>query len=1172
MDAGRHGSSMSRRLMAGLASFSLSLLALGSANASVNIANSPLFVSSSVDPNIMFIIDDSGSMQWETMPDGITNIFGTGCCTGHIMWMYPRTAGLHGAADYDGQRVPSFAATSIMGRAYRSSLVNTVYYNPAITYRPWVNADGSVMPDAPPAAAPNRPLFPALGTRNLTANNTQTAWWVENRINAQVNESRTFFPAVYSTYTGPAIADITAAIVNPASAIWTLANYQRTEIRPINAPFTGEGRTSRSDCTAGSCTYDEEIQNFANWYTYHRNRIFASRAGIGRAFAAQSEGVRIGFGAINKGSTTIDGQATGTVLDGVRPFAGAARNGFFNRLYTIPIPSQGTPLRRALQGAGEYYSRTDTQGPWSSTPGVAGGQDIACRQSYSILMTDGSASGDAANAATGARADNNDGSNSNSMLIINPDPDGADFNYAPTDPFQDARSNTLADVAMYYWKRNLRPDLPNLVPTTPGNPAFWQHMVTFGVGLGVSGTIDPATAFGAIATNTPIAWPNPNYGNVNCAGAECLARSDDVLHAAVNSRGGFFSAQDPDTFATELAKVLEDIVARVESSATSAATSSAVLQTDTLLYTAGFRSGDWSGRLDARSVNPDGSLGATTWDAESKLALKGPVARNIVTRRPDGVGVPFAYGSLSATQQAAINRDPTGVVDGRGAERVDWLRGTEGIAGFRSRSESGQQRLLGDIVNSNPKFQSGVLYVGANDGMLHAFDAESGEELFAYVPSALLQPEASGASPLSELMDPNYLHRYFVDGTVSVADLTSAGVPKKVLVGSLGAGGRAVFALDITNPASFGTGDVMWEFTHPDLGYNVGPPAIVRLSSGEMAVVFGNGYNSDSHRAKLFVVNLDTGALIQTVDTGVGSFGATTSNGLAAPIVTDWPVSNLRANRVYAGDLQGNLWRFDIGGLPGTWNDAGNVTALFTAVGPMGNTQPITAAPVIALNPANNNQIVVTVGTGAFFRTTDRDMPGAPVQSLYGIIDTKPVGESGVTRGDLLQQTITSQTLETFGAQTVGVRVVSNNAFDPAFHKGWYLDLNLEDGERVITSGTYPSGPLQRRVRFSTLIPDEDPCGTGRRGFLMDLDIVGGGRTTFPVFDLNRDGYYDDDDLISDTPISGVAWGQGETPTLLTPADNSGDPPEFLYTGEGGFVKGLGEEGIGGRQSWQQLR
>lgn len=1162
------GSAMLRRLGAGMAAFALSLLSVGTANANVSIANSPLFVTSSADPNILFIIDDSGSMQWETMPDALTNIFSAGCCTNYMMWVYPRTAGLHGAGDYDGIRVPSFASTSIMGHVYRSSLVNTVYYNPGITYLPWANADGSRMPNASPTAAPNRPLFAGYGTRNLTVNNTQAARWVENRTNADVNATRTFFPAVYATYTGPAIADLNAAINDGGSPLWNIANYQRTEIIPANAPFTGEGRTNRSDCTAGSCTYDQEIQNFANWYSYHRNRIFASRAGIGSAFSVQPESMRVGFGAIN---------TTGTVIRGVRPFAGTDRTAFFNDLYRQDIPPQGTPLRLALDGAGQYFSRTDDLGPWSSTPGVAGGVDLECRQSYSILMTDGSASGTNTYAAAGTRRDNNDGSGSNSMVINNPAQGGSDYTYTPTDPFQDGRSNTLADVAMYYWKRDLRPDLPNLVPTTETNPAFWQHMVTFGVGLGVSGTIDPATAFAAIETGTPIAWPDPDYGTTNCTGAACLARSDDVLHAAVNSRGGFFNAKDPEEFAIELASVLEDIVARVESSATSAATSSAVLQTDTLLYTAGFRSGDWSGRLDARAVNEDGSLGGQVWDAEVRLALKTPAARNIVTRRSDtGVAVNFQFANLSAAQQAALNRDPGGVNDGLGAERVAWLRGVDNAHGsFRSRLPAGgtapnDLRLLGDIVNSNPKFQDGVLYVGANDGMLHAFDAETGEELFAYIPSPMLVPEGSDTfAPVSRLMDPDYTHRYFVDGTVSVVDLSVAGTPRKVLVGSLGAGGRTVFALDVTNPASFGPADVLWEFSHPELGYNVGPPGIVRLSDGTMAAVFGNGYNSTSHRAMLFAVNMNTGALIQTVDTGVGSSGS--PNGLASPVITDWPVSNLRANRVYAGDLQGNLWRFSVGGAPANWNDAGNVNVLFTAIGPSGSRQPITAQPIVALNPVNSNEVVVAFGTGSYFRTDDQDMPGAPVQSLYGIIDTR-TGTSGVLRADLLEQEVTSQSVETFGGETVGVRIVSDNDFDASLHDGWYLDLDVEDGERVISEGTYPSGPLQRRVRFSTLIPDENPCGTGRRGYIMDLDIISGGRTRYSVFDLNRDGNYDDLDQLGGEAVSGVAWGQGERPTVLTPGDTSGDPPEFLYTGEGEYIRGLGEEGIGGRQSWQQLR
>lgn len=1155
-----------QRLCHFAAAFAFSALTFGSAQASVNIANAPLFITTNVEPNIMFVIDDSGSMHWETMPDnGVTYKLSTSI-PNLLMWLYPRVTGLHGGTDYGNTRIPRF--TGNLAAFIRSAHNNTVYYNPAITYRPWVNADGSEMPNAPPNAAPNRPRFDGsvvvntnFGTRNLEQEFSYNHWRNDNNT-AGDDLVDNIWPSLYHQYNGGNV-DLETS-------------YTRVEIRPGNAPFTGHGRVNRTDCAVvDSCTYAEEIQNFANWYSYHRNRIFASRSGIGRAFTGFDGGMRVGFGAINhlrSSSNTLDGVAGNrTILRGVRPFTGSDRNDFFTVLYDRGFPGDGTALRRGLEGAGQYFSRTDSQGPWSSTPGVVGGVDLSCRQSFTILMTDGFATGGSGWDATHAdRRANTDGSTAQNTTNINPA--GPDFSYDPTDPFRDARGDTLADVAMYYWKRDLHP-VVNRVPTSDRDPAFWQHMVTYGIGLGVQGTVDPAIAWQALEDGTPVAWPDPAFGTVNCgqvAGA-CAARIDDLLHASVNARGGFFSVDNPDAFANELRLVLEDIVARVDSSATSAATSSAVLQTDTLLYTAGFRSGDWSGSLDASNVNPDGSLGSLAWDAEQKLATTPPSARNIITRRGDlGIAVTFEYDNLSPTQKSALEHNPGGALDSLGTERVAWLRGSETAhPSFRSRSESGQPRLLGDIVNSNPKFQTGVLYVGANDGMMHAFDAETGDELFAYIPSSLLEPEGSNPfAPLSRLMDPGYAHRYFVDGTVSVVDLSTAGVPKKILVGGLGAGGRTVFALDVTNPASFSPANVMWEFTHPELGYNVGQPAIVHMSNGQLAAVFGNGYNSNNHRAQLFVVNLDTGALIQVIDTGVGN--AASPNGLAAPVVTDWPLSNLKANRVYAGDLQGNLWRFDVGGPPTTWNDAGKVTSMFQAIGPGGNVQPITGQPVMALNPVDNSEVIVAFGTGSYFRLQDSDMPGAPTQTLYGIFDTA-TGVSGVIRDDLLEQTITLQDLEGFGEETVTVRVVSDNVLDPATDKGWYLDLP-DDGERVVTEATFPTGPMQRRVRFTTLIPDEDPCGSGRRGFLMDIDLLSGGRTPYSVFDLNRDGSYDFDDMVGGLPVSGVAWGQGEKPTVLTPINSGGDPEEFIYTGEGIFIKGLGEEGIGGRQSWQQLR
>lgn len=1220
--------------IAAVLSFGLALgFSADSAHAAVNIANSPLFLTSSVEPNIMFIIDDSGSMQWETMPDELTNLFDQGCCANYMMWVYPRVNGLHGGADYaNGTRVPSFDPAHIMARAFRSSTVNSLYYNPAITYRPWVNADGTPMPSATPTAAPNRPLFPDFGTRDLTANNTQTARWVDDRTNAHAEQSRTFYPAVYSTYIGPAVADILAAISDAGSPLWNLANYTWTEIRATTPTYTGEGRENRTDClnaaaTPPSCTYSEEIQNFANWYTYHRNRIFTSRAGIGRAFVDFGAEMRVGFGAINTHNFTVDNVSGSAVRRGVRAFQGTAKTNFYDDLYTLAIPPQGTPLRRALDGAGQYFSRNDIRGPWSDTPGIAtagenAADHLSCRQSFSILMTDGYTSGGDANRALHAdRRANTDGTTAQNTTNLHPTDAAENFTYAPSDPFQDTRGNTLADVAMYYWKRDLRTDLDNRVPASDRNPAFWQHMVTYGVGLGVGGTIDPATAFASIpcpscsppVSSAPIAWPDPNFDSTNCnAGAgECAARVDDLLHAAVNSRGGFFSASDPDVFASELQGVLEDIVARVEASDTAAATSSAVLQTDTLLYTASFRSTDWSGTVTAREVYSDGSPGAEKWNAEIKMSAMDPADRKIFTMS-GASKIPLLWDSLNGTQQAALEVNPSAVATtATGADRVAWLRGTE-HGGLRNRSQTEiiggvpttVVRRIGDLVNSDPQFmfkrdfgysllpgaegtsyvtfrssasylsRPDLLLVGSNDGMLHAFhagtpytgsppamQAEGGSELFAYMPSELLSPGSGAHARINELMASDYSHRYFVDGTPAVGDAYLDGSWKTVVVGTMGAGGRTVFALDVTNPTSFGASNVLWEFTHPDLGYGVSQPTIARLQDGTWVAIFGNGYNSTDHKAKLFVVELASGTLKYLVDTDVGS--AASPNGLAAPVVTDWPAANLSATRVYAGDLQGNIWRFSLSVTP-------SVAKLFTATDGSGVPQPVTSRPSIALLPGDPQQVVVAFGTGSFFRTEDGGMSSPQTQTLYGVFDST-VGVTNVVRNDLLAQTI-----ETNGAAvTIGsivypagtLRRVSDN--DVKTEKGWRVDLPVS-GERVISEATFPSGVAPTRLRFSTLIPDDDSCGSGRDGWLMDIDLASGGRYSASVFDLNRDGTIDDDDKWGDNAVSGITGLTGERVTVIRNPDKAID---YLYAGDGEKIgDGLNTSSPVGRQSWRQLR
>jgi type IV pilus assembly protein PilY1 len=460
------------------------------------------------------------------------------------------------------------------------------------------------MSNADPAAALHNPLRPARGSRNLTANNSRYGSWTNcNTITRSATgtfsfsncstftQTQTYWPAVYFVHDG--------------SANYAWGNFTKVEIRSATPTYTGHGRENRSDCVdaaTATCTYAEEIQNFANWYTYYRSRILASRGGVSRAFAQQGEGMRVGYSTINAGWSTVDGIGTSKVVRGVRRFTGPDRTAFFDLLYDRDIPAAGTPLRQTLQAAGNYYYRTDNRGPWGAVPGTNDTTaHLQCRQSYSILMTDGYWNGSDPSPSVG----NSDNSNGPTHTA----PDGSTFQYVPADPYRDGRSNTLADVAMHYWKNDLRTDLANEVPTSPQNEAFWQHMVTFGVGLGVTGSVDPQDAWDAVTNGTAISWLDPYSTNP--------AKIDDLLHAGLNSRGGFFSAADPETFANELSGVLDAIVARVESSATASAASTAVLQSDTMLYTAGFRSGDWSGMMLAYDILPGGVLGGVAWDAEA---------------------------------------------------------------------------------------------------------------------------------------------------------------------------------------------------------------------------------------------------------------------------------------------------------------------------------------------------------------------------------------------------------------------------------------------------------------------------------------------------------------------------------------------------------------------------
>jgi type IV pilus assembly protein PilY1 len=1176
--------------------------------AQVTAAQVPLFLSAGTDPNIMFVLDNSGSMQGE----------------------------------YMGRRRPSGVAEEDRGDIayHRSSHVNKLYYNPAITYLPWakpvglpfptafipVDAAAPFFPKSTPTAAPRHPIRnadnfsnPPTGdnTRNLTVDTTEAAlcpeWWcIRTKLRDEL-----FYPAVYYQYT--------------KGDNFKFGSYQKVEIRSSRSTYKDDGRENRNECLADGCTYAQEIQNFANWYTYHRSSYLSAQAGIGRAFISQPEGMRVGFGEINKGTTwvdnvqtanvaNVDGVDNSTLVLGVRPFSGDGRNNFFKELYLSVQKGGATPLRRALDDVGQYYSRADNLGPWADLPGTDKGSDHnVCRQSFAILMTDGDwtniGSYDQAKTA-GARA-NVDGSRG--PTITADGPPARSFTYEPLSPFTDIYQNTLADVAMYYWNRDLRPTLANKVPSSKSNPAFWQHMVTYGVAFGVNGVVDPATAFGAIATQEPIVWENPNIAS--------NTRKDDLLHAAVNGRGGYFSAGEPEVFSSELNSLLTNIVARVSAAGTSAATGAAVLQTDTLLYNAFFRSTDWSGTLVARKLNADGTPDLSTvglaWDAEQKLAVRLASSRKIFTSTEEGVAVNFKLDKLSPRQRDALGANPKGAPasTATAADRINWLYGGD-HAQLRSRLVDGITRRIGSIVGSAPQFMAErdfgysmlpapqgtsygafrtsstykkrpeTLFVGSNSGMFHAFNATDGDELFAYVPSELLLPGSAGIhAQVNELMRPDYSHRFYLDGSSMISDAYTNGAWRTVAVGAMGAGGRTVFALDVTDPAEFGPGKVLWEFKHSnavcvadptgtlgsracrDVGFGVTKPKIARLASGRWATVFGNGYNSFDHRARLMVVDLETGRLLYNLltpdDTAQGgSASASNPNGLSPVETTDWPLNNLNFANAYAGDLLGNLWRFNFEVATPT------VTRVFTAKDGSSpeRRQPITATPIFALKPNSATEIVLLFGTGSFFKVGDDNIASPQVQTFYGIFDSASSPPTVPLRSDLLAQVLTSNnTSLNVGSNTYdagGVRFLTQNSLTTG-QRGWRVDLP-SPGERVISNAFFPTGADQKRVRFSTLIPNDDPCGSGRQGFLMDIGTLSGGRSSTPAFDFNGDGVSNAGDATGGIQPSGIGGGTGEM--LINIRDANGGT-DNIYGGDGRLIiKGSNTSGPIGRQSWRQLR
>jgi type IV pilus assembly protein PilY1 len=938
-------------------------------------------------------------------------------------------------------------------------------------------------------------------------------------------------------------------------------------------------------------TTPEQKQNFANWYSYYRTRNLAARAGISRAFVKFGSNIRVGWGKINKSTKiSIDGKSVSTIEQGVRPFTDARKKEFLTWLYTV-VPSGNTPLRRALDDAGQYYDRpSNAIGPWADNPANGTGTGAAgCRKSFSILMTDGYWNDAMASMATG----NHDGQAAATSFTPPKKPDGS----APDlsrEPFRDSYSNTLADVAWYYWAKDLLPDHSNnKVVGTTRDPAWWQHMTTYTIGLGVAASIaNKDAAFLAADTRTKpgFTWPNGASYQI-----------DDLLHAGVNGHGDFFSAADPDEFVRDMQSIIDaisDIVASSGKIASNAEIPGAQGTSEALLFKMTYKTENWSGELSASELNAISGenlsgAGNVVWKASD--AMQPASERKIFTRSNEtsgvgSTGIEFEWSSLNAQQKLDLQEGDS-VAHGR--DVLDYLRGSsarENANGgaFRNRYRADATRSpLGDSPNNGMVYDkaTATLYLGANDGMLHAFDAATGAERFAYIPSALFPR-------LSRLADIDYNHEYYVDGEVVIAEAAN----QRYLTGALGRGGKGLYGLRVTQPAAFSKDDVLWELNGrassaqcgsgnnagilDDLGIVIGKPVVARLASGHTVAIVGNGYNSCQGKASLYIIDVTNGEVLHKVDTPAAG-----DNGLSTPFAFDHDGDGIltSADVIYAGDLKGNLWRFAEAG--GIWKVSfgGAAQAMFTAKNAANQTQPITAQPLAVHHPDTGATYVI-FGTGQYLQNADKS--NLSIQSLYGLIDGNALPTS--TRANLRQRSISfpgdKGTLSD-GTNVGLVLVEQAKAGDMDGKRGWFIDFNLtaEPGARIVSaSRTVAGGANGMVLEVPVIVPTSDPCERGGGGWYQIIDPFTGAELSSPFFDINADGKVDGNDKTS----------KGRVPAGFRPDASFGMPGELpadgtygIYGGSSGNTartavddgskgkdcKKEGAECIKGRISWREI-
>ena len=1050
----------------------------------------------------------------------------------------------------------------------------------------------------------------------------------------------TFTTTNVSGGTNPVLAKnyiLPVSVVQFSGGTPAINTFQRIDIKPGVTSYAKAA--SRTDCiSATTCTYAEEMTNFANWYSYYRTRMQMMKTSTTRAFGSIDDKFRVGF-------TTINLPENQYVP--IAKFDQAQKTSWYAELVAT-IPANSTPLRPALSTAGRIFAGKNPVPGFTSDP-----MQYACQQNFALLTTDGYWNGGSGKQIDGST----DIGNEDSALTPQEKYEGTT-----------ASSNSLADVAAYYANTDIRSTANSNctgaisgvsvcedTDTISGNVNFTkQIMNTLTLGLGVDGQLgytsdykeDSTGDFAKIKAGT-LSWPKPVANEQTAV--------DDLWHAAVNGNGTYFSAKDPQQLSKSLVSALKEIGAKKGAGAAAATSTLNPVTGDNTAYVASYVSKKWTGNLEARSIDvTTGKVDADAlWAVEDVISPTSCLSPNTVEKVSNALYYCVETNGADTTTKAnaCIAADATNVVAGNNCKVVitpakdgalknqatrniyhaSYTSGAADLAIFENANLTAVQKAyfsstslstalsqwnslstaqqtnaaatnnlinyikgntdyddrstnsadnqvfrkrdatLGDAIDSTPKFlgkpkasysdsgygpatlsgsfknaqasRSGTVYLGTNDGMLHAFNAEGtpatnlniGQERWAFIPSAVMKN-------LPKLADRNYdsNHVNFVNGDVTINDIcissdctTAAGSDwRTILVGSLSGGGVGYYALDVTDPNN---PELLWEFGTSadfsgdlsfdgDIGLSFGNPVITKKGS-QWVVMFTSGYNNsignvNEGKGFLYVVDAKTGNRLSKIATGAGD--STNQSGLSeiTAFADDSEVNNT-AGFVYGGDLLGNVWRFDI---------TAETSFLFAKLtDPNGDPQPVTTAPEIGLI---NDKTVVFVGTGKYLETSD--LSDTQKQSFYAIVEgAATVQNYRVTGGSLVNKTLQ--------LDANSVREIGDTAKpDLNVKRGWYIDW-LDNGERVNVKPKLVLGGLL----VPTLIPSNAVCSPGGYGYLNIIDYQTGNTIAgnalsqkfgAPIVGINVV-------YINGKPVASVVTADDPTPKLvnfLPPSSTSG--------------------------------